>query len=62
MSFGISWTDESFVTFNENIEYLSQEWDLTTINNFLGRVDEILEAISELILLLFRTLIKTLKI
>lgn len=47
MSFDISWTDESFVTFNENIEYLSQEWDLTTINNFLDRVDEVLEAISE---------------
>lgn len=30
MSFEISWTDESIVVFNEKIEYLSYEWDLSS--------------------------------
>lgn len=47
MSLVVNWTDEAKYTFNENIEYLSKEWDLTTINKFLDRVDEVQESISE---------------
>jgi len=41
MSFKVNWTDEAKFTFNENIEYLKDEWDLGTINKFLDRVDEV---------------------
>jgi len=47
MNFEISWTDEAKYTFNENIEYLEDEWDLSTINNFLDRVEEVEASISE---------------
>jgi len=46
MSYTIEWTDESEATLNENIEYLSDEWDLHAINNFLDRVDEVVENIA----------------
>ena len=46
MSFLINWTDESKITFNENIEYLSREWDLIAINKFLDRVDDVVQSIS----------------
>lgn len=46
MSFEINWTDEAKYTFNENTEYLENEWDLLTINNFFDRVDEVEAAIS----------------
>lgn len=45
MSYTVNWTDESENTFNENIEYLSKSWDLQSINNFLDRVDEVVENI-----------------
>ncbi|MEM9300296.1 MAG: hypothetical protein AAGA64_18200 [Bacteroidota bacterium] len=41
MSFTANWTDEAILTVNENVEYLSRNWDLTAINNFLDRVDEV---------------------
>ena len=47
MNYNVSWTEESKTTFNENLEYLSQKWDLPTINSFLDRVDEIVGAISQ---------------
>lgn len=47
MSFDVRWTVESEITFNENIEYLSKSWDLLTLNNFLDRVDEVIETISQ---------------
>ena len=45
MSYTVNWTKESETTFNENIEYLSKSWDLQSINNFLDRVDEVVENI-----------------
>ena len=45
MSYTVNWTQESETTFNENIEYLSKSWDLQGINNFLDRVDEVVENI-----------------
>ena len=47
MSLKVGWTEESKTTFNENIEYLSSKWDIATINDFLGRVDEVVESISQ---------------
>ncbi|MEM6362263.1 MAG: type II toxin-antitoxin system RelE/ParE family toxin [Bacteroidota bacterium] len=47
MSFTANWTDEAILTLNENIEYLRRNWDLAAINNFLDRVDEVIEAIEE---------------
>jgi len=43
MNYDVKWTKESEVTFNKNIEYLSESWDLLTINNFLDRVDAVIE-------------------
>ena len=45
MSYTVNWTGESEITFNENIEYLSKSWDLLIINNFLDRVDKVVENI-----------------
>ncbi len=47
MSFEVNWTDEAKYSFNENIEYLEDEWDLQTINSFFDRVDEVQESISQ---------------
>ena len=47
MSFEVNWTDEADETFNKNIEYLEDEWDLTAISNFLDRVDEVEKSISQ---------------
>jgi|AntRauTorckE6833_2_1112554.scaffolds.fasta_scaffold137038_1 plasmid stabilization system protein ParE len=46
-NYKVKWTPESIKTFNENLEHLSEEWDLQTINRFLDRVDEIIDSISE---------------
>lgn len=45
MSRILRWTPESKKTFNQNLEYLSVEWDNQVINNFLERVEEVLEQI-----------------
>ena len=45
MNFLINWTPESENTFNQNLEYLSHEWDRSVLNSFLDRVEEILEKI-----------------
>jgi len=45
MSYAVNWTEESEITFNGNIEYLSKSWDLQSINNFLDRIDEVIENI-----------------
>jgi plasmid stabilization system protein ParE len=45
MSRVLRWTTESRETFNQNLEYLSEEWDFKVINNFLDRVEEALEQI-----------------
>lgn len=47
MSLRVFWTKESEFTFNDNIDYLTKEWNSTAINNFLDRVDEVVENISK---------------
>lgn len=46
MNLQVFWTEEAKTSFNENLRYLSQKWDLATINRFLDLVDEVLENIS----------------
>lgn len=41
----LRWTSESKRTFNQNLEYLSEAWDNKVINDFLDRVEEVLEKI-----------------
>jgi plasmid stabilization system protein ParE len=43
MSFRINWTTESEITFIQNLEYLSKEWNSVVLNQFLDRVEEVLE-------------------
>ena len=45
MSLKVNWTSESERTFNQNLEYLSKEWDNTVMNHFLDRVDEVIKKI-----------------
>jgi hypothetical protein len=45
MSLKVNWTSESERTFNQNLEYLSKEWDNTVINHFLDRVDEVIKKV-----------------
>lgn len=47
MSSAVNWTTESKISFNENIEYLNREWDLTAINNFLDKIDSIIDLIEK---------------
>ena len=42
MSHSLRWTSEAKKTFNQNLEYLSEEWDNQVINNFLDRVEGVL--------------------
>jgi plasmid stabilization system protein ParE len=46
-NYDLKWTPESIKTFNDNLEHLSEEWDFHTINNFIDRVEEIIESIAE---------------
>ena len=46
MSYSINWTSRGELTFNQNIEYLEQEWNNTVLNQFLDKVDAVLERIS----------------
>jgi plasmid stabilization system protein ParE len=43
MTVRLNWTLESEKTFNQNLDYLSKEWDTGVLNNFLDRVEEALE-------------------
>jgi len=45
MSWRINWTTESEITFNQNLEYLSKEWNSAVSNQFLDRVEEVLEGL-----------------
>lgn len=45
MSYILRWTSESERTFNQNLEYLEEEWDYQVINNFLDRVEQVLKTI-----------------
>ena len=45
MNYSLRWTEEAKKSFNQNLEYLSDEWDNQIINNFLDRVDGILSRI-----------------
>ena len=46
MKYTIFWTSNAKITFNQNLEYLSKEWDNKTILRFLDRVDEVIKNIS----------------
>ena len=41
----INWTPESEKTFRRNVEYLSNEWDVIVLNNFVDRIEQALEQI-----------------
>ena len=43
--YSISWSIEAEQTFNQNIEYLAKEWSNKVLNQFLDRVDEVLQKI-----------------
>lgn len=45
MSRRVNWTPESEKTFNQNLEYLANDWDNTIINDFLDRVEVVIEKI-----------------
>lgn len=45
MSRTLFWTAESKKTFDQNLEYLAKEWNNQIMNNFLDRVEEVLEQI-----------------
>ncbi len=45
MSYRLNWTSESEKTFNQNLEYLSKEWNVVVLNQFLDRVEEVLEKV-----------------
>jgi plasmid stabilization system protein ParE len=45
MSYRLNWTSEAEVTFNQNLEYLSNEWNPVVLNQFLDRVEEVFEKI-----------------
>src|SRR5690606_35601724 len=45
MSRTLFWTAESKKSFDQNLEYLAKEWNNQIMNNFLDRVEEVLEQI-----------------
>ncbi len=45
MSYSINWTLESELTFYHNLEYLEKEWTYAVINEFLDRVDDVINKI-----------------
>ena len=45
MSYTLHWTPEAARTLKQNLDYLEEEWDEQVINNFLDRVEEVLENI-----------------
>ncbi|WP_176700040.1 hypothetical protein [Roseivirga seohaensis] len=47
MNFVVKWTTEAKFTLNQNLDYLSKEWDVLTINNFLDRIDEVVNSIQQ---------------
>ena len=47
MSREVIWMPEAERSFNDNIEYLSDKWTLQVINEFLDRVDFVIDQISE---------------
>jgi plasmid stabilization system protein ParE len=47
MSFTIFWTTESKSSFNQIVDYLEKKWSYQIADNFIDRVDEILEHLSQ---------------
>lgn len=45
MRFKVIWQHEAEETFNKIINYLQQNWNDQVINNFINRVDEVIEII-----------------
>ena len=46
MSYTLYWTEEATKTFNQNLEYLANDWGNQVVNDFLDRVDEVFELVS----------------
>jgi plasmid stabilization system protein ParE len=46
VKYHLSWTEEAIKTLNQNTEYLSSDWGNQVVNDFLDRVDEVLELVS----------------
>jgi hypothetical protein len=44
--FQVNWTEDAEITFASNIKYLQNDWNDVVIDNFLYRVDEVIEKIS----------------
>ena len=47
MTYSLRWTPEAVKTLKQNLEYLTTEWDNHVINNFLDRVEGVLNTIEE---------------
>ena len=45
MSYSIHWTIRGEQTLDQNIEYLEREWNTAVINQFLNRVNDVLNKI-----------------
>lgn len=45
MSYAIFWTPEAEKTFNQNLAYLSEDWEYQVLDAFLDRVDAVIEQI-----------------
>jgi plasmid stabilization system protein ParE len=45
MSYSVNWTSEAEETFDQNIGYLEKEWNSSVLNQFLDRVDEVIQKI-----------------
>ena len=45
MSFEVVWTQKAKDTFNNNLDYLYEDWDNKVVNDFIDRVDEVVALI-----------------
>jgi hypothetical protein len=46
VSYQLNWIEESIKTFNQNTDYMVSDWGKQAANDFLARVDEVLELLS----------------
>ena len=45
MIYSVNWATEAEETFHQNIEYLLKKWNIQVLNQFLDRVDAVLQKI-----------------
>ena len=45
MTYTVNWTKKAERTFDQNIDYLEQEWNPNVVNQFLERVDTVISII-----------------